>query len=384
MIMENILKAYAGFKENIPERFFPPEAVEKIILENNYTHEIVGRSFENRPVYRLSIGEGKVKILLWAQMHGNETTASRAVFDLWKFLHQKDELSARILNNLQIDFIPQLNPDGAEVYTRRNAAGIDINRDFLAETSPEIKILKNLVHREKYDFLFNMHDQRTIFHPRGKKKPATLSFLAPSVNDSDEMTENRLKAAQLIAFIQEKLGDHIPDQTARFSHEFYPSATGDNFQKAGYPTVLIECGHYPLDYQRNETRKFTFITLLIALTAISNKEYQQKDISDYEKIPLNGNKAFDILYKGVKVKNEFSESIVDIGIMLEEVLDKDSKKINFIAKIAEVGDLSDYFGHDIYHAENRVFKNKSGQIPEIGKPADFELGECKINNGIVQ
>ena len=35
-----------------------------------------------------------------------------------------------------------LNPDGSEKWTRRNALDIDMNRDFLKESSPEIKILK--------------------------------------------------------------------------------------------------------------------------------------------------------------------------------------------------------------------------------------------------
>ena len=44
----------------------------------------------------------------------------------------------------------------------------------------------------------------------------------------------------------------IPNFVGRYTDEFYPTATGDNFQKLGYNTILIESGHYPNDYQRED------------------------------------------------------------------------------------------------------------------------------------
>lgn len=73
-----------------------------------------------------------------------------------------------------------LNPDGSEKWTRRNALDIDMNRDFLKESSPEIKILKKIAKEKKYDYALNLHDQRTIFTTDGVH-PATLSFLSPSL-----------------------------------------------------------------------------------------------------------------------------------------------------------------------------------------------------------
>ena len=45
--------------------------------------------------------------------------------------------SQRILSSLTLYVVPMLNPDGAERFQRRNAQGIDINRDALSLQTPE-------------------------------------------------------------------------------------------------------------------------------------------------------------------------------------------------------------------------------------------------------
>ena len=47
-----------------------------------------------------------------------------------------------ILSSLTLHFVPMLNPDGAERFQRRNAQGIDINRDALRLQTPEGRALK--------------------------------------------------------------------------------------------------------------------------------------------------------------------------------------------------------------------------------------------------
>src|SRR5690606_5461804 len=101
-------------------------------------------------------------ILAWSQMHGNESTGTRAMLDVFEFLKLENNWSKSILDEFTFHFIPMLNPDGSTLYTRRNACGIDLNRDFVRESSPEIKILKEFVKSNRFDFMFNLHDQRTI------------------------------------------------------------------------------------------------------------------------------------------------------------------------------------------------------------------------------
>ena len=67
-------------------------------------------------------------------MHGDEPTATQAIFDIFNLLISNDFTKEKkdILKHVTLHFLPMLNPDGAENFARRNALGIDINRDALA------------------------------------------------------------------------------------------------------------------------------------------------------------------------------------------------------------------------------------------------------------
>ena len=378
---DECFNSYEDLKEDLPNRYLPPQIIGKLIPENTYAFEIIGKSFESRPIYKLTFGKGPIKLLFVGQIHGNETTATRAMFDLWKLLHLDETRFESLAEKVEISFIPQLNPDGAYYFTRRNHSNIDINRDFIANQTPEMKAFKEDINHENYDYIFTLHDQRTIFHPDNSPKPSTLSFLAPVTGkDVIEIPFQRMKAIQLIGCMIQGVRDYLPAQISRFSDEYYPKAIGDNLQKLGFPSVLIECGHYPGDYNRNQTRKFTCFAILSALDAIVYDKHLENNSFIYNNIPVNSQKYLDIIYRDVKIENSQNYSMVDIGIQYEEVLEN-LHEISFRAKIVEIGDLSDYYGHDIYHAENRVFKNNIDTIPKIGQFAEFNLGDWSIING---
>ena len=84
------------------------------------------------------------RVLLWSQMHGDEPTATAALFDIFEFLrrHRDDPTVRDILSSLTLHVVPMLNPDGAERFQRRNAQSIDINRDALRLQTPEGRTLK--------------------------------------------------------------------------------------------------------------------------------------------------------------------------------------------------------------------------------------------------
>ena len=145
-------------------------------------------------------------------MHGNESTTTKALFDLFNFLDSDAEEVIKWKSKFTFHFIPMLNPDGAEFYTRENANQIDLNRDFIALSQPESQLLMRVFNEIQPDFCFNLHDQRTIFGAGQTKNPATVSFLAPSYNDKKEINEVRLKAINLIASLNEKLSEFIPNQ----------------------------------------------------------------------------------------------------------------------------------------------------------------------------
>jgi hypothetical protein len=341
--------------------------------------ELIGTSFLGNEIYKLSFGSGEKRLLIWSQMHGNESSGTRAMFDVINFFEQNSALAQNILSNITIDFIPMLNPDGANVNTRRNAIGIDINRDFLAKESTEIHVLLNQIEKGNYQTLFNLHDQRTIFNVGQTSKPATLSFLAPSYNIEEEVNEVREKTMGIIQAMNTELQKVIPGQIGRYTSEFYPMSTGDNFTKMGYPCVLFEAGHFPNDYQRNETRKYNALAIISGLYAIANKN--ELPFDEYLSIPQNGQKFLDVVLRNVNVVNGNNTSTVDLGIYFEDVYDEKSNTVEQIAKIIEIGDLRKFAGHLEVDVQNKVYKGLDKNYPLLNQFATFEIDDIKFENG---
>ena len=290
----------------------------------------IGTSEQERPIYQLKMGRGKKKILLWSQMHGNESTGTKALFDIFNcFLNANAKELTTILEACTLVFIPMLNPDGAEVYTRVNGNKIDLNRDAVAKKAKESKILRTVLEDFSPDFCFNLHDQRTIFNVENTKNPATISFLAPSEETTRAVTTGRKQTMNVIVSMNSVLQKVIPNCIGRYTDEFYPTATGDNFQKLGYNTILIESGHYPEDYEREISRKYTFFSILQGMFHIA----VTKDFSSYKSyfsIPNNADIFYDVLHRfpdsQKNVAYQFKEEIID-GILVSKLHKSDKKSL---------------------------------------------------------
>ncbi|MCI2228494.1 DUF2817 domain-containing protein [Polaribacter sp. MSW13] len=266
----------------------------------------IGSSEEGRPILQLKIGTGKKRVFLWSQMHGNESTGTKALFDLFNCFSNsnKDELKT-ILIECTLLFIPMLNPDGAKAYTRVNANNIDLNRDAVEKIAKESKLLRSVLEDFNPQFCFNLHDQRTIFGVEGTKNPATISFLAPSEEVSRTITEGRKQTMNVIVAMNKMLQQIIPDFVGRYTDEFYPTATGDNFQKLGYNTILIESGHYINDYTREDSRKFTFYSILQGLYHIASSS-NFNTYKEYFNIPNNDKIFYDVIHRYSNPKNDIA------------------------------------------------------------------------------
>ena len=294
-------------------------------------------------LYSVSLGEGPIKILMWSQMHGNETTTTKAVLDLISFFGNNDSISEELLQKCSLEIIPILNPDGAEAYTRVNANEIDLNRDARELSQPESKLLRKLYEEFRPNFCFNLHDQRTIFSAGDSGKPATVSFLAPACDEERSITSSRETSMQLIARMSNALQTKIPGQVGRYDDAFNPNCVGDSFQLLGTPTVLFEAGHAPGDYQRETTREYIFLALLEAIAGIASDELKQQEIADYAAIPENRKLFFDVLIHNAHLVQPKYEKALSLGIIYKEVLKEGA--IQFEAYIETTGDLSAHFGH---------------------------------------
>ena len=148
-----------------------------------FSMEEAGQSVEGRSINHVKVGTGSMPILLWSQMHGDEPTATAALFDVFSYLstHRDEPAARRILSQLTLHVVPMVNPDGAERSQRRNAQGIDINRDALRLQTPEGRALKALRDKLNPKVGFNLHNQSWGTAVGNPPKPASISLLSVSV-----------------------------------------------------------------------------------------------------------------------------------------------------------------------------------------------------------
>jgi len=316
-------------------------------IKNNVS--LLGKSTQDRLIHKVTLGRGNIKILMWSQMHGNETTTTKAILDLINYLQKGTDFTDHILTSVTLTIIPVLNPDGAVVYTRENAHMVDLNRDALELSQPESRILRTVYDHIRPDYCFNLHDQRTIFSAGSIEKPATLSFLAPAHDIQRNISGSRENSMKIIAAIHNAFSTLLPDQIGRYDDVFNPNCVGDTFQLMGTPTVLFEAGHFPDDYQRERTREFVFYALIKAILVIANNETEEYNVDDYFDIPENNKRYFDVLISNAQLINKKYDH--RIGILYREVLNK--KTIIFNPYIESTGELKGKFGHKYFNCTDR-------------------------------
>ena len=203
---------------------------------------ITGSSYEGRHIRVFRCGSGRVKVLAWSQMHGNEPTSTLALLDAMKYLEQGGSGASEILSKLTVIAIPMLNPDGYIRYDRRNAQGIDVNRDAQSLISPEARLLMKVWEDYKPDFALNLHDQETRYTSLQPLTPSLLAMLAPECNYEKSVTPARERAMKAIAAIADNLQDIAAGRIAKYDDVYTPTAFGDTFMKLGTSSILIEAG----------------------------------------------------------------------------------------------------------------------------------------------
>lgn len=375
-----------NLETNLNGRYITLNAIEPLLLRFNSDNQvqIIGQSVLGKPIYKYEIGTGKTRVLLWSQMHGNESTTTKALFDFLNLLNGNSDLAKNLLSEFTFCCLPMLNPDGAFFYTRENANGIDLNRDAQNLTQPESMLLRSTFESFKPDFCYNLHDQRTIYGIESETiKPATVSFLAPAYNENRDINEVRTKAIQVIVAMNNILQEFIPNQVGRFDDSFNINCVGDTFQFLNVPTILIEAGHFQVDYDREFTRKFVFIALVEGLKKIYENDIVCNKIEDYMNIPHNKICFYDFIYKNIKINYDNNKIITNFALQFkEELIDN---QLVFNAYTAAIGDLEGFSGHFECDVEEALYEDLEINIPKIDQKAEFSLGKSiKFVNGLIK
>jgi hypothetical protein len=305
----------------------------------------VGASLEGRRIYDVSFGSGPYVVMLWSQMHGDEGTATSALFDLYEYIakHAETPFVQGLLKSLTVHSVPMLNPDGAERWQRRNVQGIDINRDALLLSTPEGQLLKKLRDEWQPKVGFNLHNQgwrTTVGNP---PKGAAISLLSVAYDEAKTVNEGRLLTKKLAAVVRDALDPFIDGRIGKYDDAFEVRAFGDNLTKWGTPVLLIETGPYPEKNPDPTLVRLNFIALVRALGALADGSVTRADPARYDSLPMNDSAGLHTIIRNVEIVqgSGIPSFVGDVGINVTRRVrtENGARKLFEGAQIDDIGDL---------------------------------------------
>ena len=322
--------------------------------------EEVGKSYAGKEIYQVEWGKGATKVFMWSQMHGDEPTATSALVDMFAFLQKNRDKSwiKEFERTLTIRAVPMLNPDGADLFQRRNLQSIDINRDARSLQTPEGRLLKKLRDEWAPEIGFNLHNQNPLTTVGNTKNQATISFLAVSGDPQGKSDAGHIRSKRVIAVMTDALQNFIKGNIGRYDDTYNPRAFGDMISAWGTPVILIETGAL---HGRDEMFliKLNFIAYLAALKSLVDKSEQKASPNVYDTLPFNSNgNIYNLVFRNANIINfsKTNESFKgDVAVNFERR--RAAETVN--GSVQEVGDLSIYAGLDEFDAKdfNVVVKN---------------------------
>jgi len=170
----------------------------------------LGKSLDGQDIDCLEIGEGPLRVWLYARQHPGETMAEWWMEGALDKLTDPDDPVARVLRrDCTFRIVPNMNPDGSRRgHLRTNAAGVNLNREWhapSAEKSPEVLCVRDAMDSTGVDFAMDVHGDEAI--------PA--NFLA-GFEGIPSITERQSRLFKLFSDALERLS---PDFQTRQGYE---------------------------------------------------------------------------------------------------------------------------------------------------------------------
>jgi hypothetical protein len=306
-----------------------------------------GRSVAGREIFQVEFGKGSLKVFMWSQMHGDEPTATSALIDLFHYLQQNRSVAwvAALEKKITLRAVPMLNPDGAELFQRRNLQFIDINRDARALSTPEGRLLKKLRDEWQPAIGFNLHNQgsRTAVGETGLQ--ATISLLAVPFDRAGSDNAGRIRNKKICAVIIGALTPFIQGHIARYDDTFNPRAFGDLISQWGTPVVLIETGAHHAKSEMDLVQ-LNFVALASTLNALADGSVERADPALYDSLQYNsGGAVFNLIVRNAIIINRFQAGAGQVPAFKADVaINEERFSSRREATIQEVGDLADFHG----------------------------------------
>ncbi|HCY75004.1 MAG: hypothetical protein IH620_01460 [Ignavibacterium sp.] len=125
--------------------------------------EVIAKSIEGRELFAVYFSkdgfgkdDSKVKVLIFAQQHGNEQSGKEGALLLINELLKPENLY--LFDKVDFVLVPQMNPDGSEKNQRRNGNSMDLNRNHLILTEPETIGLHKLFNKYLFEVTMDVHE----------------------------------------------------------------------------------------------------------------------------------------------------------------------------------------------------------------------------------
>ena len=328
----------------------------------------VGWSGGGREIYQAEFGRGPLKIFMWSQMHGDEPTATSALIDMLAYFQTNRDLDwvKKIEQSLTIRAVPMLNPDGAEVYKRRNLQDIDINRDALDLKTPEAQLLKRLRDDWNPAIGFNLHNQQELTTVGRTPKQAAISLLVVFGDEAKTMSYGHGRNQRIASAMAVALQNFIPGHIGRYDDEWTSTAFGDNFSAWGTPVILVETGAL---YGHDEMHlvKMNFVAFVTALQSIVTGSEKTQDPQVYLTLPRNSSGGLvHFVFRRANIISSSGTTIADISAVTAR------RRASFTAQhtIRSVGLLGSVSGLAEYDASefnivHRFGKMRTGELAEF-------------------
>lgn len=141
----------------------------------------LGKSQNGNDIWavRLTSKKPKLRMMVFARVHGNEPASSEAAL---QFIHELTRGQLK-KERQQVDFliIPVSNPDGSIEMKRVTASGIDINRDYTTTHQVETRILSKAFREFDPHLLVDLHEY-TVWGRLGDKS-CSFDLLVAAPNE---------------------------------------------------------------------------------------------------------------------------------------------------------------------------------------------------------
>ncbi|HEY8561786.1 MAG TPA: M14 family zinc carboxypeptidase [Pyrinomonadaceae bacterium] len=341
------------------------------LKETGLKVEEVGRSFANREIYQIEWGKGATRVFLWSQMHGDEPTATSALLDMFYYLqkHGDKKWVKKFEETFTIRAVPMLNPDGTELFQRRNLQGIDINRDAVNLKTPEAQLLKKLRDEWSPQIGFNLHNQQGLTTAGDSTRQAAISFLAVLGNAEGVTNAGHERNKRVISAMVTALNQFINGHIGRYDEDYNAVAFGDNFSAWGTPVILIETGGL---HGKDEMFlvKMNFVAFLTALQSLADGTEARLSPANYDLLPRNtsGKLVYFMFRKGTIV-NYADETIAPF--VSDVAVNKERRRAEMVAPtyVRAVGNALAQTGLEEYDASDFYI------VPRFGKLKPGEMGE---------